>query len=91
MEKSKSYASTYRSASREKDGKFRGDRLGFISGAGNTSGAAASQSTENGTYLINGNTIIFKYSDGKEWRVIAQPYDLGQNDIIINDQRFKQK
>ena len=74
-----------------KDGKFRGDRLGFISGSGNTSGAVASQSTENGTYLINGNTIIFKYSDGKEWRVVAQPYDLGQNDIIINDQRFKQK
>lgn len=71
-----------------KDGKFTGDRLGSISGSGNTSGAAASSRKENGTYSISGNTIIFKYSDGTEWRVVAQPYDLGNEEIIINDQLF---
>lgn len=74
-----------------KDGKFTGDRLGSISGAGNTSGAATASRKENGTYSIVGNTIIFKYADGSEWRVVAQPYDLGNGEIIINDQLFKKK
>jgi hypothetical protein len=55
------------------------------------SGAAASTANAAGTYSIKGNTITFKYNSGKEWIVVAQPYDLGYNDIIINDQRFKQQ
>jgi hypothetical protein len=74
-----------------KDGKFRDSRLGAISGSGNVSGAAASTASDAGTYSIKGNTITFKYKSGKEWIVVAQPYDLGYNDIIINDQRFKQQ
>jgi hypothetical protein len=74
-----------------KDGKFRDGRVGAISGSGNVSGAAASSGSDGGTYNIKGNTITFKYRSGKEWIVVAQPYDLGYNDIIINDQRFKQQ
>jgi hypothetical protein len=74
-----------------RDGKFRDSRLGAISGSGNVSGAAASTANAAGTYSIKGNTITFKYNSGKEWIVVAQPYDLGYNDIIINDQRFKQQ
>jgi len=74
-----------------KDGKFRDGRVGAISGSGNVSGSAASSGSDVGTYIIKGNTITFKYSSGKEWIVVAQPYDLGYNDIIINDQRFKQQ
>jgi hypothetical protein len=74
-----------------KDGKFRDSRLGAISGSGNVSGAAASTASDAGTYTIKGNTISFRYNNGKEWIVVAQPYDLGYNDIIINDQRFKQQ
>lgn len=48
-------------------------------------------SEETGVYQINGNTILFKYANGKEWRVIAQPYDLGNEEILINDQLFRQK
>jgi hypothetical protein len=74
-----------------KDGKFRDSRLGAVSGSGNVSGAAASTSSGAGTYSIKGNTITFKYNNGKEWIAVAQPYDLGYNDIILNDQRFKQQ
>lgn len=74
-----------------KDGKFRDGRVGAISGSGNVSGAAASSGSDVGTYVVKGNTITFKYNSGKEWIVVAQPYDLGYNDIIINDQRFKQQ
>lgn len=74
-----------------KNGKFTNQRFGSISGSGNVSGATSSSSEENGTYVINGNTIVFKYSNGKEWRVIAQPYDLGRQEILINDQLFKVK
>ena len=74
-----------------RDGKFRDSRLGAISGSGNVSGAAASTANAAGTYSIKGNTITFKYNSGKEWIVVAQPYDLGYNDVIINDQRFKQQ
>ena len=73
------------------NGQFTNKRLGSISGSGNTSGAAASMSEETGIYQINGNTILFKYANGKEWRVIAQPYDLGNEEILINDQLFRQK
>lgn len=74
-----------------KNGQFNNQRFGSISGTGNVSGSASSSSEENGTYVINGNTIIFKYSSGKEWRVIAQPFDLGHEEILINDQLFKIK
>jgi hypothetical protein len=74
-----------------KDGKFKSLKTGSISGSGNTSGATASTNNEEGSYSIKGNTITFKYANGKEWIVVAQPYDLGRNDIIINDQLFKQK
>ena len=74
-----------------KDGKFRTERVGAISGSGNTSGVAAVKANDGGTYIISGNTIVFKYTDGKEWRTIAQPYDMGKEEIIINDQLFKLK
>lgn len=74
-----------------KDGTFRDARVGAVSGSGNLSGAAVSTGNDAGTYLIKGNTIRFKYNNGTEWIAVAQPYDLGYNDIIINDQRFKQQ
>lgn len=73
------------------NGQFTNKRVGSISGSGNTSGAVESTSEETGTYQINGNTILFKYANGKEWRVIAQPYDLGNEEILMNDQLFKKK
>lgn len=72
-----------------KDGKFSTERLGSVSGSGNFSGAAAAKGSDAGTYIINGNTIVFTYSDGTQWIAVAQPYDLGKQDIIINDQHFK--
>jgi hypothetical protein len=74
-----------------KTGTFQNQRFGSISGSGNVSGSTSSSSEDNGTYVLNGNTIIFKYANGKEWRVIAQPFDLGQEEILINDQLFKLK
>lgn len=73
------------------DGSFVMNRSGSISGSGNTSGAASSQSSKTGKYTVTGNTIVFKYSDGTEWRTLAQPYDLGNDDIILNDKLFKKK
>jgi hypothetical protein len=73
-----------------KDGRFAEKRLGSVSGDGiTTSGAAASSSASSGTYSINGNTVVFKYADGREWRTIGQPYDLGKGEIILGDQLFK--
>lgn len=74
-----------------KDGQFNNKRMGVVSGSGNISGAAASTSEEKGAYVVNGNTIVFKYANGKEWRVIAQPYDMGKGEILLNDQLFKPK
>lgn len=71
------------------DGRFTSETIGTVSGSGNFSGAAASTRKESGTYTLNSNTIIFKYSDGKVWIVVAQPYDLGNEEIIIGDQLFK--
>lgn len=73
------------------DGSFIMNRSGSISGSGNISGAASSQSSKTGKYSVTGNTIVFKYSDGTEWRTLAQPYDLGNDDIILNDKLFKKK
>jgi hypothetical protein len=73
------------------DGSFTMNRSGSISGSGNTSGAASSQSSKTGKYTVTGNTIVFKYSDGTEWCTLAQPYDLGNDDIILNDKLFKKK
>lgn len=74
-----------------KDGKFKTERIGAVSGSGNVSGAAASKSNDTGTYMINGNTITFKYDNGSQWIAVAQPYDLGKEEVIINDQLFKKK
>ena len=70
-------------------GRFRSDRIGAVSGTGNLTGVAAVEGSESGTYSINGNTIVFKYTNGAEWRAVAQPYDLGREEIIVNDQLFK--
>ena len=72
-----------------RDGRFRSDRIGAVSGTGNLTGVAAVEGSESGTYSINGNTIVFKYTNGAEWRAVAQPYDLGREEIIVNDQLFK--
>lgn len=74
-----------------KDGKFSSDRVGAVSGSGNFTGVATARGNDNGTYSITGNTIIFKYANGTEWRAVAQPYDLGKEEIIINDQLFKRQ
>ena len=72
-----------------KDGNFSNDRVGAVSGSGNLTGVAAVKVNESGSYSITGNTIIFKYKDGKEWRAVAQPYDMGKEEVIIRDQLFK--
>ncbi|MBM3432627.1 MAG: lipocalin family protein [Bacteroidetes bacterium] len=74
-----------------KTGQFTDQRLGSVSGSGNTTGAAASTSEKKGTYTISGNTIIIKYTDGEEWRVVGQPYILGNGEILLNDQLFRKK
>ena len=75
-----------------KDGRFAEKRLGAVSGDGNvTTGVASASSANAGTYIINGNTVIFKYGDGREWRAVSQPYDLGKEEIILGDQLFKQQ
>ena len=73
------------------DGTFRTERVGAVSGSGNFTGVAAAEGADAGTYSINGNTIVFKYANGKEWRAVAQPYDLGREDVIIGDQHFKRQ
>jgi hypothetical protein len=73
-----------------KDGRFSEGRIGAVSGDGVvTSGVAASSSKSSGTYTITGNTVVFKYADGREWRTMGQPYDLGREEIILGDQLFK--
>lgn len=74
-----------------KDGRFNTERVGAVSGSGNLTGVAAAKANDGGTYSITGNTIVFKYANGSEWRALAQPYDLGNDEIIINDQLFKLK
>lgn len=75
-----------------KDGRFSEKRLGAVSGDGNvTTGVASASSANAGTYTINGNTVVFKYGDGREWRAVGQPYDLGKEEIILGDQLFKQQ
>jgi hypothetical protein len=72
-----------------KDGKFSSNIIGAVSGSGNFTGVASSTNSKSGTYSINGNTINFRYDDGSEWRPIAQPYDMGKQEMIIGDQLFK--
>ena len=73
-----------------KDGRFSERRIGAVSGDGVvTSGVASSTGSASGSYTITGNTIVFKYADGREWRAIGQPYDLGREEIILGDQLFK--
>lgn len=43
---------------------------------------------EAGTYTLNGNIIDFKYTSGKTWQALIHTYDLGNEEIIINDQLF---
>jgi hypothetical protein len=75
-----------------KDGRFSEKRLGAVSGDGNvTTGVASASSANAGTYTINGNTVVFKYGDGREWRAVGQPYDLGKEEIILGDQLFKRQ
>lgn len=95
----KTYAglATYGNVSRSivlflgKDGRFNTERVGAVSGSGNLTGVATSKANDGGTYSIIGNTLLFKYANGTEWRTLAQPYDLGKEEIIINDQLFKIK
>ncbi len=74
-----------------KDGKFRSDRIGAVSGDGNFTGVAAVNAKDGGTYSIVGNTIIFRHGDGTERRVVAQPYDMGKEEIILNNQLYKKQ
>lgn len=75
----------------KEDGTFVMNKRGAITGSGNISGSASSQGTQTGIYTVTGNTIVFKYSDGTEWRTLAQPYDLGKDEIILNDKLFRKK
>ena len=75
----------------KEDGFFVMNRVGAITGSGNISGAASSKGTKTGKYTVSGNTIVFKYDDGTEWRTLAQPYDLGKDEIILNDKLFRKK
>lgn len=72
-----------------KDGKFRMQRVGAVTGGAGTSGVGVDERSDEGTYEIKGNTIHFRYNDGTEWHAIGQPYDLGNGEIIIGDQLFK--
>lgn len=75
-----------------RDGRFSESRIGAVSGDGVvTSGVASSTASASGSYSITGNTILFKYADGREWRAVGQPYDLGREEIILGGQLFKLK
>lgn len=74
-----------------KDGRFAEKRVGAVSGDGNFTGVATAGGADAGTYSINGNTVVFKYGDGREWRAVGQPYDLGKEEIILGDQLFKRQ
>lgn len=74
-----------------RDGSFRTESVGAVSGSGNLTGVAAAKGSDGGTYSINGNTIVFKYTNGNEWKAVAQPYDMGKEEIIVNDQLFKRQ
>lgn len=71
------------------DGTFSMNSLGAIGGEGNVVGSAASENKRTGKYTIKGNSIDFLFDDGTVWNTLSQPYDLGKQDIIINDQLFK--
>lgn len=72
-----------------KDGRFRMQRVGAVTGGPGTSGVGADERSDEGAYDIKGNTIHFRFNDGTEWYAVGQPYDLGNGEIIIGDQLFK--
>jgi hypothetical protein len=72
-----------------KDGRFRMQRLGAVTGGPGTSGVGADEQGDEGTYDWRGNTLHFRFKDGREWITVGQPYDLGNGEIIIGDQLFK--
>lgn len=73
------------------DGKFAMNKLGAIAGEGNFTGVATAGNDKKGTYTVKGNTIHFKFDDGTSWIALAQPFDMGKDEIIINDQLFKKQ
>lgn len=73
------------------NGTFEMNKLGAVAGEGNFVGVATAGNDKKGTYTIKGNTIHFKFSDGTSWIALAQPFDMGKDEIIINDQLFKKQ
>jgi hypothetical protein len=73
------------------DGRFRMQRLGSVTGGPATSGVGVDAQADEGTYTYGGNTLHFRFNDGREWIAVGQPYDLGNGEIIIGDQLFKKQ
>jgi hypothetical protein len=72
-----------------KDGKFRMQRVGAVTGGAGTSGVGIDERSDEGIYEIKGNTIHYRFNNGTEQYAVGQPYDLGNGEIIIGDQLFK--
>lgn len=65
-----------------KDGKFTYEKKDPATGT---------SQKEEGTYSISGNSIQFNYHSGKNWQALIHRYDLIPEDIIINEQLFKNR
>lgn len=72
-----------------KDGQFRMNTIGSVTGGPGTVGVGVDEQARKGTYEIKENTLHFRYDDGTEWITAGQPYDLGNGELIIGDQLFK--
>ena len=72
-----------------KDGKFSMRSMGAVLGTSELQGAVSETPEQTGTYSIEGNTLTFQFDDGKEWITTAQPFDMGNREIIIGTRLFK--
>jgi hypothetical protein len=62
------------------DGTFSTSGLGAVS---TEQGVGKSQSSEAGTYRLNGN-VLELVAGGKTTRIVAYPYDLGKGDVRLS-------
>jgi hypothetical protein len=62
------------------DGTFSKSSFGAVS---TERGSGKSQSSESGTYRLNGN-VLELIANGKTSQIVAYPYDLGKGDIRLN-------
>lgn len=72
-----------------KDGRFSMRAMGAVSGTDLLQGAISETPEQTGAYDIEGNTITFKYDDGKVWQAVAHPMENENRDLIIGTMHFK--